>query len=273
MIDLTKQKSTSSAFINKIGIKKNPKNNNLSFEIELTYGVDNMLQAQTLDNVIGGAEASFRSHVENSENKVTIKSTSNNSLWNLELLDDSDVAIFSQMVDILYMSFNTSHVGCFLNLKVKTIQATSQDCVALCEFLSSKVKTRFENPQSTLFSGTQTLPQSNNVVLVGGVEAISGETAVGIKLSEDNNKIIVDDFGTQFVLMKEELFSEINLSNQNFVNFCTEYRNKKGTENPTWKDIVPHIVLNANISEDIVVLSEELINQIFEDEVDNEAAS
>ena len=73
--------------------------------------------------------------------------------------------------------------------------------------------------------------------------------------------------------MKEELFSEINLSNQNFVNFCTEYRNKKGSEEPTWKDIVPHIVLNSNISEDIITLSEELMNQIFEDEVDNEAAS
>ena len=68
MIDLTKKKSTSSAFINKLGIKKNPKNNNLSFEIELTYSVDNLIQAQTLDNIIGGAEASFKSHVENSEN-------------------------------------------------------------------------------------------------------------------------------------------------------------------------------------------------------------
>ena len=239
MIDLNKHRTTSTGFLNKLSVKRSMKSNDLVYEMELTYSVENLLQAQTLNSVIGGCESAFMSHVESSENKVSIKSTINNSLWHLEFLDDDDDVCLSKMVDILNMSFNTSHIGCFLNVKIKTMKADAGDASVLAEYLGKKIKTKFENPQQLLFD-VQKSTDVQNICLIGGIEAIDGVSIIGVKLSEDSNSCIIDNFGKHYKILKSDITAQIEISNTGFVDFCDNY--KSSTENPDWSDVVPYIV-------------------------------
>ena len=261
MIDLSKHKTTSTGFLNKISVKRSMKSDDIFYEMEVTYTVDNLVQAQTLNTVIGGCESAYVSHVENSENKVVIRSTINNSLWHLELLDDNDDPTFSRMVDILHMSFNTSHVGCFMNVKLKTMKADETDASTLVQYLGKKMKTKFENPQQVLFN-IQSSADVQNVKLVGGQDAYSGDAVIGVKISEEADKVIIDNFGVSHVILKQEISSMLEISNKGFVSFCDEY--KKFTEDRSWSSLVPYIVTFSNNGEDDVIeLDQGILDEAF----------
>jgi len=256
MIDLTKSKTISNGYLQKLGIKRSSRTNSLVYELELSYAVDNLPQAQTLDLLIGGTESAFKAHLDNSENKIFIKSNTNNSSWVLELLDDSNNSIVSKMVDVTMMAFNTSHIGCFLTLKIKTLKGKSSDASLFASLLGDKIKTSFENPQQSLFSfddedNDESLIQ--NISLIGGIEALTGESVVGIKISDDGNKVIVDDFGRNIIILKNEITTELSVENEGFIEFVMSY--KDGMDSPTWKDIVPHIVLSIDPRSDSVSLA------------------
>ncbi|MGI9554813.1 MAG: hypothetical protein ACR2M6_02460 [Vampirovibrionia bacterium] len=260
MIDLNKHKTTSTSFLNKINIKRSMKSDDVFYEMELTYMVDNLIQAQTLNSVVGGCESAFVSHVENSENKVSIKSTINNSLWHLEVLDDNDDPLFSRMVDILHMSFNTSHVGCFLNVKVKTMKADESDASILVKHLGRKMKTKFENPQQVLFN-LQSDTDVSNVKVIGGVDAYTGSNVIGVKISEEKDKFIIDNFGVSHVVLKDDVSSVIEIASKGFVGFCEEY--KAFTEDRSWAELLPYVVTFSSDEGEVIELNSDILQDVF----------
>jgi hypothetical protein len=256
MIDLTKSKTISSGYLQKLGIKRSSRTNALVYELEFSYAVENLNQAQTLNALIGGTESAFNSHLDNTENKVFIKSNTNNSSWVLEILDENNKPIISKMTDVTVMAFNTSHIGCFLTLKLKTLKGKDSDASVFASMLGEKLKTSFENPQQSLFNFDDKDDDvaEKNIHLVGGIEAITGESAVGIKISEDGDKVILDDFGKHVIVLKNEITTELTLESDGFVKFCESF--KESTDTPTWIDIVPKLVFAVDPSTNTISLND-----------------
>jgi hypothetical protein len=274
MIDLTKSKTISNGYLQKLGVKRNSRTNDLVYEMELSYSVENLNQAQTLDSIIGGTESAFNAHLDNSENKIFIKSNTNNSSWVLDVLDDNNKSVISRMIDVTIMSFNTSHIGCFLSLKIKTLKGKDSDASIFASMLGEKIKTSFENPQQSLFNFDVDDEIVSNINLIGGVEARTGESVVGIKISEDENKVILDDFGKHIVVLKNEITTELILDSEGFIGFCDDFRSMKEDVSPiekaTWLDVIPHLVMAIDPSTDSISLKNlDIINGIREDVVSN----
>jgi len=127
-----------------------------------------------------------------------------------------------------------------------------------------KIKTKFENPQQLLFDIQQST-NVRNISLVGGLDAYNSQNVVGIKISEEKDKVIIENFGKSHVILKQDITAELEISNKGFVEFCDEYKNFR-QNSPTWIDIVPYIITFTEDADDAIVLDKDLLSKIIKEE-------
>lgn len=254
MLDLTKHTDESSGHISKIAISRDGgADNELLFDVDLTFMLSSVVEAEAIGKLIPGALAMYQRTEDMDEQlktSVRVNPPAEDLLVTLKQTD-ALLQVFNGRACVRSVVYNVVPGAASVTFKIRLFGISIENAGKLCESLGSKVTLHFTKKQQLL-----TFPTSKNVkhnsedpepwTIVSGMDADGGWVFGRLLYTDDSDRncptiVCIDDFGKETTIEETEIISKFDISaSGQLLNMVETFQNKveKIGGRPTWEYMI-----------------------------------